>query len=194
LVPLRDWNHYVLEIMEISMANFQAFLAFARFFGRIPANAWDAIIPHGPSVARRHSAPFDDFSAVALNPQPLPPREFVALAVADAHLSEIVRLASVGESGGDRSSALRLIAEIDDICPPNWPWPPKGRFPPPPPPWWEIDEPMRASELFFMGGRFLLAGETVADPAVRQALTRTGLNMMEAGVKDIPSEPAPAAG
>ena len=173
--------------------SFQGFLAFARFFGRIPPNAWDAIIPHGPRVARLDNALLGDFDAIALNPQPLPPREFVAIAVADAHLSEIVRLASVGESNANRT-ALHMIAEIDDICPPNWPWPPKGRFPPPPPPWWEADEPMRPSELFFMGSRFLLAGETAVEAEVRQALTRTGLNMMEAGVRDVPKEPAHAAG
>jgi hypothetical protein len=174
------------------MSQFQAFLAFARFFARIPPNAWDAIIPHGPRVARGARALFGDFESIALNPQPLPPREFVAIAVADAHLSEIVRLANIGETAGSRS-AIRLIAEIDDICPPNWPWPPKGPFPPPPPPWWEVEEPMRASELFFMGSRFLLAGETAIDEAVRQALTRTGTKMMEASVKDIPAEP-PRAG
>src|SRR5258708_7130534 len=80
---------FLREERESAMSQFQAFLAFARFFARIPPSAWDAIIPHGPRVARGTRALFGDFESIALNPQPLPPREFVAVAVADAHLSEI---------------------------------------------------------------------------------------------------------
>jgi hypothetical protein len=47
---------------------------------------------------------------------------------------------------------------------------------------------MRESETFFMGARFLSAAEIVGDDVVREALTRTGLRMMEAGVKSAASE------
>src|SRR5215217_6531175 len=162
----------------------QAFLTIARFLARLDPRLWEIPFPHNPLVGYS-AASLTNSDAVSLNPQPLPPGELLALAVADAHLSEIVRLANFGDGAG-RETALRRIADVDELCPPLWPKPPKGVFPPRW--WWDFREPMRESEAFFMGARFLSAAEVVGDDVVREALTRTGLRMMEAGVKSAASE------
>ena len=88
--------------------------------GTIHPEIWDAIIPHGPRV-RVVSA----LEKVALNPQPLPPRETLLVGAAEmAH--EVVRLAVASEAQGASSSAF--VSEIiDDWCgtswPRKWPWP-----------------------------------------------------------------------
>lgn len=68
----------------------------------------------------------DPWREVALNPQPLPPREAYALALADANLQEILALDRLGALlGGEvveraQGRALRLVAEVDELCP-RWP-------------------------------------------------------------------------
>ncbi len=106
--------------------------------GTIHPEIWDAVIPHGPRV-RVVSA----FDKVALNPQPLPPRETLLAGAAEmAH--EVVRLAVASEAQGISSSAF--VSEIiDDWCgtpwPRKWPWPWPGPRPgtegegPRPEPW-----------------------------------------------------------
>jgi hypothetical protein len=65
-------------------------------------------------------------------------------------------------------AALRIVAEIDELCPrwPRWPkfWPP----PPPPPPWWNQD--MTGPELLVFGARFLAASEIIQQGQLRQAV------------------------
>lgn len=161
----------------------QAFLVIARFLARINPRLWEIPFPHTPLVGHP-AASLTNPDAVALNPQPLPPGELLALAVADVHLTEIVRLASA-ENGEGRNGALRRIADVDELCPPLWPKPPKGVFPPRW--WWDFREPMRESELFFMGARFLSAAEVVEDEVVRDAITRAGMRMMETGVRNAAS-------
>lgn len=106
--------------------------------GTIHPEIWDAIIPYGPRV-RVVSA----LEKVALNPQPLPPRETLLGGAAEmAH--EVVRLAVASEAQGASSSAF--VSEIiDDWCgtswPRKWPWPWPGPRPgtdtegPQPEPW-----------------------------------------------------------
>ena len=97
---------------------------------------WDAIIPHGPRA-------IDRLDRVALNPQPLPPREALLAGAAEmAH--EVVRLAVASEAQGNSSAAF--VSEIiEDWCgtpwPRKWPWPWPGPRPgteaegPSPDPW-----------------------------------------------------------
>ncbi|GIL35079.1 hypothetical protein LG324_19500 [Phycicoccus jejuensis] len=88
---------------------------------RIPPQAWDAIVPHGPawSVVGR-------FDEVELNPQPLPPRE----AAIGARMLESLLWTSIIIVGGRDGGGRALLDEIDDWCGTGWPkkWPkPKPR-------------------------------------------------------------------
>jgi hypothetical protein len=92
---------------------------------RIHPQVWDAIYPHGPAIGV--TEPVAGFASrldrVALNPQPLPPREAFLLGAAElAH--EIVRTALGIEARGD--SSLSFVRDtIDDWCGTPWPhkWP-----------------------------------------------------------------------
>lgn len=120
----------------------------------------------------------EPWRAVMLNPQPLPPREIYALTLADAHIQELFNLDRIGTLFGgevaertlDRS--LRLVAEIDERCPPLWPRWPKRVPPPPPPPWW--GEEMTVTELFVFGARVLAASELMEQGQLQDALTGLG--------------------
>ena len=93
-------------------------------FVKIPPEAWDWIIPHGPAFAHVVNRRID---AVALNPQPLPPHE----AVVGAQLLENVLVSAIivvgGRGAGEGAGVLR--AEIDDWCGTGWP----GKWPKPKP-------------------------------------------------------------
>jgi len=118
----------------------------------------------------------------ALNPQPLPPRAAQALALADAHIQEVLALDRMGSLlGGEameraEGRALRLLAEVDELCPrwPRWPghWPP-----PPPPPFGEHDE-MEATELLLFGARLLAASELLDQGRLQSALAALGEKAM----------------
>ena len=102
---------------------------------------WEEIIgPHGP---------LSRFDAVALNPQPLPPKTRVALnpqplppgVEYGAYVgAELVRAAGLAQ-------LLRLPFDVnvDDICPPPRRWPP---IPWPPAPWPPRPEPWRHADDF----------------------------------------------
>jgi hypothetical protein len=112
----------------------QYYTPLLTLFARIPPEAWDAKIPQGPLV-------FNDPSVrVALNPQPLPPRE--AIAVGAARMArEVARLAVETDLQGGRASAW-LADFIDDWCgtpwPHKWPWPLPGPGPDPDPHPWDV--------------------------------------------------------
>lgn len=108
-------------------------IEFLATIGRIPPQAWDAIIPMWDGAHSR-------YEAVALNPQPLPPAEaFVVSAARMAH--DVARLAVEAQVGGN--SSAKFVGEfIDDWCgtpwPRKWPWPWPGPRPvegPHPEPW-----------------------------------------------------------
>lgn len=88
---------------------------------RIHPAIWDAIHPHGPLIRQR-------FDTVALNPQPLPPKEMEERLQLEAGLMarELVRLAVEADIRGD--DPVHLVRElIDDWC--GTPWPRKWPFP-----------------------------------------------------------------
>ena len=93
--------------------------AFLALIGRIPPQAWDAIIPHGARVSVRNPAEF-----VALNPQPLPPREAYLVAAAEM-ANSVAALAVEADVRGEQSGFVSEF--IDDWCgtpwPKKWPWP-----------------------------------------------------------------------
>jgi hypothetical protein len=115
---------------------------------------------------------------VMLNPQPLPPKELHVLALADAHIQEFLALDRIGTLlGGDvaeraQERALRVAAEIDELCP-RWPrWP--RVWPPPPPPPFGDREQMTRTELFVFGARFLAASELMEQGKLQAAVSQLG--------------------
>ncbi|HBL30603.1 MAG TPA: hypothetical protein DD490_27525 [Acidobacteria bacterium] len=119
----------------------------------------------------------EPWRAVALNPQPLPPKELYALALADAHIHEIFTLDRIGSLLGGKAEersvrkALGAVADLDEICP-RWPRWPKGWPPPPPPPGGR--EAMSPTELFVFGSRLLAASEQVEQGKLQEALGALG--------------------
>ena len=124
----------------------------------------------------------EPWRTVMLNPQPLPPRERYALTLADAHIQELLTLDRMATLLGDEvrgralERSMRLVSEIDDLCP-RWPrWP--KRWPPPPPPWQHHEE-MTVTELFVFGSRFLAASELMEQGELQEATIRLGEKALE---------------
>lgn len=118
---------------------------------------WDAIIPHGPRMSSR-------VDQVALNPQPLPPKEALLVGAAEmAH--RVAGLAIEAELRGE--SATGFVREfIDDWCgtpwPRKWPWPWPGPHPidgPSPEPWLIGDARVVGAIVFASIGARLGEGE-----------------------------------
>ena len=125
----------------------------------------------------------EPWRAVMLNPQRLPPKAHYALALADAHIHEILASDRIGSLLGEEAAnhaqgrALRIIADIDEICPrlPKWP---KGVWPPPPPPPWQQEE-MNPVELFLFGTRLLAASEQLEQGRLGEALGKLGEKVLD---------------
>ena len=127
------------------MANVVRLLAV---LGRINPAVWDVIIPHGPvssrSSAVRAFAPGVD--AVALNPQPLPPKELFHRA--SAAVAHDIAFAAISAQAAGSDAAGRIVSDaVDDWCgtrPRPFPWPHPWPFPwppePEPNPDWDIAE------------------------------------------------------
>jgi hypothetical protein len=119
----------------------------------------------------------EPWGAVMLNPQPLPPRELYALILADAHIHEFLTLDRIGSLFGEEAAklaqerALRLMAEIEELCP-RLPPPPKGWPPLPQPPWGRGE--MTSTELFLFGTRLLAASEQMEQGRLQESLGRLG--------------------
>lgn len=130
--------------------------------GRIPPQAWDAIIGHGPLIRNR-------WERVALNPQPLPPSDPLFTGAA-LMAQEVVGLAVESDLRGE-STADVVRQLVDDWCdtpwPRRWPWPWPGPRPdegPLPDPW-KIDVGRAIGAVVFAS-----AGSRLADGDVRTAL------------------------
>jgi len=139
-----------------------------------PVGRWTAELAAGP-----HPEPW---RARALNPQPLPPRAAQALALADAHIQEVLALDRMGSLlGGEameraEGRALRLLAEVDELCP-RWPrWP--GHWPPPPPPRFGEKDEMQPTELLLFGARLLAASQLLEQGRLHDALADLGEKAM----------------
>lgn len=173
--------------------------AIARLIMRRNPAAADAFIPHGPPTIRLGSqvasfgAPWrmgasDMLELVALNPQPLPPRELYATAVTTALIDSVMGYAQLSATFGPAAAkdaerlAIEAIADFDDICPrwPRWPHFPKfPKWPPPPPPPYDLEDEMGPSELLVVASNLLAASETLGTGAIAEALDRTGTRIME---------------
>ncbi len=129
----------------------------------------------------------EPWQRVALNPQPLPPGELLALTIADSHISELRSLdrvgAYLGGEAADRTMkrAMQIVSEIDEICP-RWPKWPKV-WPPLPPPWPWLRDEMSPTELLVFGSRFLAAAEVLETGALQEGVARLGGRAMELGMR-----------
>ena len=148
------------------MANIVRLLAV---LGRINPAVWDAIIPHGPVGPQR----------VALNPQPLPPKEAMLRAAAEVAHDIAFAAAAGGEPG-------RLVSDvIDDWCgtkPRPFPWPHPFPFPWPPEPEPHPDWDIGASRVV---GALTLAqvASRMEDGPARDALAKGAEQVLDAGLE-----------
>ena len=161
----------------------------AQVFG---PSVYDAIYPHFDLGHLDRHKLFDlvggprpePWHAVMLNPQPLPPKALYALALADAHIYELLALDRAGALlGGEVTEraldrGMRIVAEVEDLCPPLWPRPPKGGWPPPPRPPWE-NEQMANPELFVLGTRFLAAADLIEQESLQAEVVRLGEKVLD---------------
>jgi hypothetical protein len=142
--------------------------------GRINPAVWDAIIPHGP---------VGPAARVALNPQPLPPKE--AMLRASAEVAHDIASAAVfaAAAGGEPG---RLVSEvIDDWCgtrPRPFPWPHPFPFPWPPEPEPHPDWDIGASRVV---GALTLAqvASRMEDGPARDALAKGAEQLLDAGLE-----------
>jgi hypothetical protein len=147
-------------------------VALLALLGWIPPEAWDAVVGQGPLLRYRGDR-------VALNPQPLPPRDpFLSGAALMAH--EVVGLAVESDLRGQFSADL-VHQLVDDWCgtpwPRKWPWPWPGPRPdegPSPDPW-RIDAGRAIGALVFAS-----AGSRLAEGDVRTALLEGAERLAEA--------------
>jgi hypothetical protein len=152
--------------MNISLVSILAIL------GRINPAIWDVIVPMGPERGR--AASIGD--RVALNPQPLPPRELYAAAEV---ARQIAYAAAAAESAGNGEGAVNLVARaIDDFCgthpwPRPWPGPLGGADP----------EPDRVAEMRLVAALSMAStASRMADGDAREALTIGADKLVQAAV------------
>ncbi len=142
--------------------------------GRIPPQAWDAIIPMWTGANSR-------IDQVALNPQPLPPVEaFAVSAAAMAHT--VARVALEDQVRGAESSAF-LDEMIDDWC--GTPWPRKFPWPWPGPRGDRGEGPdQQMIELGRISGAIVLAsyGTRMAGSKLGEAMIAGAERLAEASV------------
>lgn len=145
---------------------------------RIPPQAWDAIIPHGPPIGGGFGR---GRGIVELNGQPTPPRPDPMVAAAEM-ARDLARVASSIESTGG-GGADAIIRMVDDWCgtpwPHHWPWPVPfgGEGDPEPRPNWDV------SMARVVGG--LVLAETASrmlDGDLREAMATGAEKLLEVGM------------
>jgi hypothetical protein len=143
-------------------------------------------------IARRVPAIFDVIGGglnigdkVALNPQPLPPRERFIIRLGEAVADRAEQLAEVALALGDRGSEQGIIIVsgyvnrlVDDWCGtgyrPKWPFP--G-----PPPWWFTGE-VSGRDSIVLGAILHQASRRAYDPVVAEALETAADKLAQSGV------------
>jgi hypothetical protein len=151
---------------------------------RIPPEAWDAIIPHGPVIRRMGAARRFGPILSELNPQPLPPKARFLVASA-AVAQELASAAVAAEAAGSDVSSV-VARAVDEWC-----GTPRGRFPVPWPrpfpfPWPPDPEPhpewdVEASRV--VGALTLAAlASRLDDGDAREALAGGAEKLMEVGL------------
>lgn len=145
------------------------------------------------AIARKFPAIWDTigdgrFDSVALNPQPLPPREAFALEFARAAVDRLQLIQEVADavaSYGDREGIIvvggRISELVDEICGTNFP----KKFPIPPRPGPDPDPRLSGTELVLMGSQFLATSGIVANEQLRNEFTAAGERLVNEGLNRI---------
>ena len=126
----------------------------------------------------------DPLSAVALNPQPLPPRSaFLAALILEVteRMTDVCELADlIPRPGGERGNILvagHIAKFVDDICgnglKVRWP------FPWPAPSW--FSEMLSGPDLIVMGTQFQQAAVTAMDRDLGRTFSDAAYALLEAG-------------
>lgn len=122
--------------------------------------------------------------SVALNPQPLPPREAFVYELAGVAVDRLLLIQETADligGDGDRQGIIvvggRISELVDEFCGTGWP----KKFPPKPPgP--DPDPRFSAIELLLVASRFLTAAGAVANPQLADELNRAGERLMDEAV------------
>jgi hypothetical protein len=146
--------------------------------GRINPAALDAIFPHGPVD------PHGAVARVALNPQPLPPKE--AFLNASAAVANDIAFAAISAEAAGSDAAARIVSKaVDDWCgnsPRPIPWPHPWPFPWPPEPEPHPDWDVAASRVV---GALTLASvaSRLEDGPTRDALAKGAEQLLDVGLE-----------
>jgi hypothetical protein len=150
--------------------------------------------PHGPGPVI-HSWT-DYLSRVAINPQPLPPGELFAMAVAGALIERATQVSELTTLFTDKQRTLgsTFAEEFDEAggwCGTMSRWEMLQKIlawlrnhnppPPPPEPWWK--QGLTQNEIAVLGGRIAYAGERFGNQAIRSAMLSVGGSLMQQGLK-----------
>lgn len=126
--------------------------------------------------------------SVALNPQPLPPREAFALEFARAAVDRLLLIQETADaiaSNGDRQGIIvvggRISELVDEICGTNFP----KKFPIPPRPGPDPDPRLTGTELVLIGSHFLATSGIVANEQLRNEFTTAGERLVNEGLNRI---------
>jgi len=164
--------------------------AFEKVFGPFPEpwrTRFESIDERLRDLARIRPEIWDviggRFDAVALNPQPLPPRwtfavEFIRLA-ADRLLT-IQETADVINQGNDRGIIVvggKISELVDFVCGNNFP----RRVPPPRGD--ETEERLTGQELVLMGAELVRHSKTIANETLSREFTVAGEHLIDRGLQ-----------
>lgn len=163
-----------------------------------PNNPFGPYGPGGPVLRRLLEVQrLRGLDRVALNPQPLPPKEILAAALAQSvtdHVAQLHALADMlaGDVAEDlRNGGLRFLDEFGEWCGTMT----RreliaalirrllGKRPPPPPepePWW--DERLDAADLITIGVQMQAAFGQIADERLAGSLEQVGSTLMDNGL------------
>lgn len=162
-------------------------IALLRIIARNHPELWELIHPHVPLVATgARFAVTDRLNAVALNPQPLPPREFL-VAVTRSTARAIADIAIATDVTGQ--DAGRLLTEIvDDWCPtpptPKIPWPKKWPFPWPPGEPYPIDPRVATASIQAEAGLvFQVYAAGIADETLSTQFAKAGERLINTALE-----------
>ena len=150
--------------------------------------------PHGPGPVARSW--LDYLNRVALNPQPLPPGERFAVALAGAFVERSLQVSELGTLFADKQRTLSTsfaerLDEAGDWCGTMSRWEMlqkilawlRNHNPPPPPgdPWWK--QGLTQNEIIIVGGRIAFAAENFGQQTIRASLQEVGGRLMLQGIK-----------
>lgn len=164
-------------------------------FGRSPDRWVSSLINSGllEQIGRRFPAIFDLIGGglrpgdlVALNPQPLPPRERFILALGEAVVARAEQLAEATSAIGDQGEERGIIIVggyvgrlVDDWCGtgyrPRWPFP--G-----PPPWW-FQQEVSARDILTLGASLHQASREAFHLVVGRALDEQADKLAQVGLE-----------